>query len=188
MTEKELLHLIESNKEQGFQALFNIYSQKVYNTVVHLVRDMHDAEEVTQDCFITIYDKVDSFNKKSKLSTWIYRISVNKSLDLIRSNKRKFRLQKIQSLFTDRAISIPSFNHPGVIAEQKELSNHLFRALATLPTKQQAAYTLSKIEGRSNKEVSEILNTTVSGVESLLIRAKANLKKELSHYYENNFK
>ena len=188
MTEKELLHLIESDKEQGFQALFNVYSQKIYNTIIHLVRDVQEAEELTQDCFMTIYDKIEGFNGQSKLSTWIYRISVNKSLDLIKSNKRKFRLQKIQSIFTDKPINVPSYNHPGIIAEQKELSQHLFRALATLPAKQQVAYTLSKIEGRSNKEVSNILDTTVSSVESLLIRAKANLKKELAHYYKNNFK
>lgn len=188
MTDNELVDFIKRDKEKGFHTLFEQYSRLVFNTIVNLIQNTEDAEELTQDTFITIHQKIASFNHKSKLSTWIYRIAVNKTLDVIKSNKRKFRINEIKSLIFNTPIDIPDFSHPGAIAENKELSDRLFQALAKLPTKQQAAYTLSKVEGRANKEVSAILELSVSSIESLLIRAKANLRKELAAYYEINFK
>ena len=187
MTDKELVDFIKSDKEKGFHTLFELYSQRVFNTIVNLIQNTEDAEELTQDTFVTLHQKIESFNHKSKLSTWIYRIAVNKTLDVIKSNKRKFRINEVKSLLFNTTIDIPDHSHPGALVENKELSDHLYRALAKLPARQQAAYTLGKVEGRGNKEVSAILELSVSSVESLLIRAKANLKKELATYYKNNF-
>lgn len=188
MTDKELIDLINSNKEKGFKYLFDAYSHLIFSTVIKLIQNQEEAEELVQDTFVTAYQKIDSFNFKSKLSTWLYRIAVNKSLDTIKSNKRKFRIKQVQSLFNGKSLEAPDFLHPGILSEQNELQEILLKAVSGLPAKQQAAYALSKFEGKSNKEVSQILNSSVSSVESLLIRAKSNLKKRLSLYYESNFK
>ena len=81
----------------------------------------------------------------------------------------------------------PDFHHPGVVAEQKENASILFKAIKQLPEQQQAAFVLQKIEGLSQSEVAAVLKTTVSAVESLLTRAKANLRKILEQYY-NHYK
>jgi RNA polymerase sigma-70 factor (ECF subfamily) len=80
-------------------------------------------------------------------------------------------------------IDPPDFHHPGVVAEKKQLSASLFKALDTLPEQQKAAFVLSRIEGLNHKEVSEVLGTSVPAVESLLQRAKLNLRKKLENTY-----
>ncbi len=84
-------------------------------------------------------------------------------------------------------INPPDFNHPGVKAENKQQAAELFKAVETLPEQQKIAFVLTRIEGLGHKEVSEIMNTTVPAVESLLQRAKSNLKKQLENYYRKHF-
>lgn len=79
------------------------------------------------------------------------------------------------------------FNHPGVALENKERAAELFRALKELPDKQRIAFTLHKIEGQSYQEIAEIMQTSLFAVESLMGRAKVNLKKILADYYKEKF-
>ena len=76
------------------------------------------------------------------------------------------------------------FDHPGIIIEKKERAAELFRALKQLPDKQRIAFTLHKLEGQSYQEVAEIMSTSLYAIESLMARAKTNLKKSLAKYYE----
>jgi len=158
----------------------------VYNTSLGLVQNEMDAEDVTQEVFVKAWESIEGFKGESKLSTWLYRISVTKSLDFLRSKKRKKRFAYIQSLFglNDELIIDPAdFLHPGVKIEKKELSVALFKAISQLPEQQKAAFVLSRVEGLNHKEVSEVIGTTVPAVESLLQRAKLNLRKNLGEVY-----
>ncbi len=192
MNDTELIALIIQKNETAFKALVEAYKHKVYNTCIGMLQNGEDAEEVTQDVFIEIYEAVGKFDQRSSLSTWIYRIAINKSLDKLRHNKRKKRFGKIVRLFQsdkdDSILNRPNFIHPGVQLEQKELSVILFKAIDQLAEKQKTAYLLHNIEGVSYQEISEIMETTVSSVESLLFRAKDNLKKLLGDYYQKNYK
>ena len=78
---------------------------------------------------------------------------------------------------------IPDFNHPGVKLDNKENARVLFAAINKLPTQQKIAFTLNKVEGLSYKEISEVMETTLASVESLMHRAKNNLKKSLEGYF-----
>jgi RNA polymerase sigma-70 factor (ECF subfamily) len=71
----------------------------VYNTVLGILQNAEDAEDVTQEAFIQVFESVSSFKGESKFSTWIYRIAVSKALDHIRKKKRKKRFAFIQSLY-----------------------------------------------------------------------------------------
>jgi RNA polymerase sigma-70 factor (ECF subfamily) len=96
----------------------------------------------------------------------------------------------MQSLFDNSGgeKQLPDFHHPGVKLDNKERSAVLFKAIAKLPENQKAAFTLHKLEGLSYREISEVLNTTVSAVESLMSRANANLRKNLEEYYNKHYK
>src|SRR5205085_5782755 len=125
---------------------------------------------------------------QSKLSNWLYRITLSKALDHLRRKKRKKRFAYIQSLFGaggETVIEKPDFNHPGVALDNKERAATLFNAIAQLPENQKIAFTLHKVEGLSYQEISDIMKTSISSVESLMHRAKNNLKKLLSEHYEN---
>lgn len=175
----------------NFQEIYETYKNKVFNTVLGYLQNTEDAEETTQDVFVEIHRSMRSFERKSSLNTWIYRIAVNKSLDFIKSKKRKKRFAFLSSLFDDSGAIMhdrPDFHHPGVQLEQKENAALLFKAVDQLPENQKTAFILSKVEGLSYAEISEVMQLSISSVESLLFRAKQNLQKQLSDHFKNERK
>ncbi|HZX59014.1 MAG TPA: RNA polymerase sigma factor [Mucilaginibacter sp.] len=186
MNDQELIHELREGNQKAFRALVDTYKKSVFNTVLGFVQHLENAEEVTQDVFIKIFSSIGNFEERSKLSTWIYRVSVNQALDFIRKSKRKKRAAMIISLFRvkNEMVHEPiDFYHPGVIVEQKEKAAILFKAISRLPDKQKTAFLLQKVEGCSQQKTAEIMQINEGAVESLLTRAKANLKKILINYY-----
>lgn len=180
MTESELIAGLQNGEEMAFKHLVENYKDRVYNTAIGVVQNAEDAEDVAQEVFIQVYRSIHSFKGESKLSTWLYRIATTRSLDLLRSRKSKKRSGFLQRLFGDNnepLLEIPDFNHPGVALERKENAAKLFKAINKLPENQKIAFTLHKIEDLSYQEVSEVMETTLAAVESLMHRAKQNLRK-----------
>lgn len=158
----------------------------VYNTAIGFLQNDQDAEDTAQEVFIQVFESITSFKEESKFSTWIYRITVTKSLDHLRKKKRKKRFAFIQSLYgknEDTMIDPPDFFHPGVKMENKENAAVLFKAMQKLPANQKTAFVLNKIENLSYLEISDVMKLSVSAVDALLQRAKKNLKKSLNEYY-----
>lgn len=178
-----------SGSEQvSLKDFYELHKDRVYNVAVSYVRNRQDAEEITQDVFIEIHNSIGKFKGESNINTWVYRITVNKSLDFIRFTKRKKRFAFLTSIFNPETgkleIDHSDFIHPGVEIEKQEQSRILFRAIDKLPENQKTAFILSKVEDLSYSEISEIMKTSVSSVESLLFRARQNLRKSLSRYYD----
>jgi RNA polymerase sigma factor (sigma-70 family) len=186
LEQQELIVKLQQGNEQAFKAVVDAWQSMVYNTAIGIVQNAEDAEDITQDTFVQVYQSVSSFRGEAKFSTWLYRIVITKSLDHVRKKKRKKRFGILQIFFGEQDENfLADFNHPGVAIEQKEKANELFKALKQIPDKQQVAFTLHKLEGLSYKEIAEIMKTTLYAVESIMQRAKNNLKKELEKYYKN---
>ncbi|MBI5402830.1 MAG: RNA polymerase sigma factor [Ignavibacteriae bacterium] len=186
MEENKLIDRIIENDEAAFRELYDTFSSRVYNTALGFLQSTEDAEDITQEIFILIHRSIKNFNRDSSLSTWIYRIAVNKSLEFIRSKKRKKRFAIVKSIFAkEEAEELPDFLHPGIIAENKDRAKILFKAIDKLTENQKTAFLLNKIDHLSYKEISEIMKVSHSSVESLIFRAKENLKKELYNYYND---
>lgn len=188
MNDLELVERLKKGEEAAFKVIVDTWRDMVFNTSLGIVQSSEDAEDVAQEVFVQVYESINQFKGDSKFSTWLYRIAVTKSLDHLRKKKRKKRFAFVQSLFGMNEEEVrhePDFNHPGVSLENKEKAAVLFRAIDKLPDNQKAAFTLHKLEGLSYQEVAEIMETTVSSVESLMHRAKTNLKKNLTDYYLN---
>lgn len=154
------------------------------------MQHQHDAEDVTQEVFAEIFQSILQFKGEAKLSTWIYRIAVSKSLEFLRKKNRKKRFGFMQGLFGNDDLSpikhVSDFYHPGVQLENKERAKILFAAIDKLPENQKTAFVLSKMEDLSYDEIAEIMKTSLSSVESLMFRAKQNLQKLLGDYYREN--
>lgn len=182
MTEQELIQRLKEGDETAFKYLVDTYQERVYNTAIGIVQNAEDAEDVAQEVFIQVYRSIHNFKGESKLSTWLYRIATTRALDLLRSRKSKKRFGLLQRLFgegNEPVFEIPDFNHPGVALEKKENAAKLFKAISQLPENQKVAFTLHKLEDLSYQEVSEIMKTSLPAVESLMHRAKQNLRKIL---------
>ncbi len=183
MTSEELL--IEQLKQgdgAAFKTIVDTYQNMVYNACLSIVKNEEDAEDLAQEVFVQVYQSIKSFKGESKLSTWLYRIATTKSLDHERKKKRKKRFGFVKSIFGEDAqveVNPPDFHHPGVVLDQKENAAILFKAIDKLPDNQRIAFILNKIEGLSYQEISEVMQTTISAIESLLHRAKNNLRKIL---------
>ena len=184
-----MISSLKQGDNDSFRILIDIYRGRVSNTTLGIVQNYEDAEDIAQEVFVEVFQSINSFRGDSKLSTWIYQITVRKSLDELRRKKRKKSSGLIQRLFNHEdnvpLFDKPDLNHPGVELENKERANILFKAIDMLPENQKVAFTLHKAEGLSYIEISEILKMSVGAVESLMQRAKENLRKSLYVYYRS---
>lgn len=189
MQAEELIYRIANKDRLAFKELYELFKDKVYNTCISYMQDSSEAEEVTQDVFLEVYNSANSFIGKSTVSTWIYRISVNKCIDRIRYQNRQKRRGFIASIFNKDTGELEhdpaGFEHPGVVYEHKENAAVLFNAIKQLPDNQKTAFILKQIEGLSQIEVAEIMDLSQKAVESLLQRAKSNLRKLLKDFYDS---
>lgn len=153
----------------------------VYNLALNYLQNHEDAEETTQDVFVSVHRSLDSFRHDANISTWIYRITINRCLDQIKARKRKKRISFITSLFGSNGIEndVPHFDHPGVKMEQKQAVEKIFGYINELPDNQKTALLLSKTEQRSQAEIAEIMGISTKAAESLIQRAKTNLANKL---------
>lgn len=172
-----------------FQQVYNEHKNLVYNLALQYLQNIEDAEEIVQDVFVTVHEKMAQFKEQSQLKTWVYRITINKCLDYIKGKRAKKRWGIFTSLSADREenpIQVSDFNHPGIELEQKEALEHIFKCINQLVTHQKTAIILLKIEGLSQVETAEIMNLSPKAVESLFQRAKTNLKNLLHHNMKEN--
>ncbi len=186
----EQLEELRQGKPEVFEALIQAYQDRVVSTCSRFVHHQSDAEDVAQEVFVEIYQSIGSFRGESKLSTWIYRISVMKSLDFLRKQKRMKRLGHMKRVLgwedqpDEVVLQASQEAGPDEILEVQESQEALRQAVESLPQSQRIAITLHKLEQLPTTEVSEIMGTTVSAVEGLIHRAKKRLHKTLTHYYD----
>jgi len=191
LNEWTLIEQLQEGDESAFKFIVDNWKDMVYNTALSIVQQAEDAEDVTQEVFVQVYQSIRGFKRESKFSTWLYKITLSKAMDHERKKKRKKRFAFVKSLFgegSEAVVNLPDFNHPGVTLDNKEKAGILFKAMQSLPENQRVAFVLNKVEGLSYQEISEVMDTTVSAVESLLHRAKTNLRKELKNFYGQNKK
>ena len=189
MTDSELISATVDGDEGAFKQLVELYQDKTYSICLGYLKNEEDAEDTTQEVFIELFRSIYKFKEDSALNTWVYRIAVNKSLEALRKRKTKKRFGFLNSLFgKEESVEkkYADFDHPGIKLENKERAEVLFRHIDKLPNSQRTAFQLHKIQEMSYQEISEVLNTSLSSVESLMFRAKKNLQKSLRDYYEND--
>ncbi len=184
--ENKCIKEIARGNQKALEELYNQYSQKVYSTILSYTKNEEDAQELLQDVFVTVYNSAESFKFNSSVSTWIYKISINKSIDFIRKKDTRNR-KGLLSLFkpgsTQIEHDVEDFVHPGVQMEQKEDAKLLFKVIDELSENQKTAFILTQIEGFSQQQTADIMEITRKAVESLVQRAKTNLRKKLEKYF-----
>lgn len=182
-----LLAGIARGSEADLAALYADFKSRVYNTALGFLQNEADAEEVTQDVFVKIFHAAARFEGKSSVSTWIYRITVNQSIDRLNHRRRQKRFGSVLGLFRpdslEPCVEVPYFEHPGVALEQKDNARILFQAIGSLPEQQKTAFILSFVEELPRQEVAGVMQVSLKAVESLLQRAKANLRARLDKDY-----
>ncbi len=188
MEETELVAALRNGDEGAYRILVDSYQTLILNCCFRFVDDKQSAEDLMQDVFVEVIRSIGAFRSQSKLSTWLYRIAVSKALDRTKRLNRRKRQGLLRSLSLDEESGPPlpasDLPDPQQVLEQDERRRILHKALDSLPESQRVAFTLSKYDALSSREIAEVLGTTVPAVESLIFRAKTNLQKRLRRYYE----
>lgn len=188
MQEEDLLIQLKQGDSKAFVKLVSSYKDRVLNTCYRFLLNKQDAEDTAQEVFLEVYQSIHSFRGQARLSTWIYRIAVTKCLDEIKKRKRKKRISSIGRVFhlDEVAAWLSGGRKADAPLQEKESMKEIADALNQLPDNQRVAFTLSKIEGYTNSEIAEILQTTHVAVESLIHRAKKKLSTRLEGILKNN--
>lgn len=191
MEEERFIEELRAGKQAAYSQLLDDYQQKVFGTCISFVPNREDAEDIAQEVFLEVFKSISNFKGDSKLSTWIYRIATNKSLEFIRKKNTKKRFAFMQTIMgneipIDKTSYFTEFDHPGILLENKEKSATIFKAIHTLPENQRVIFTLAKIDGKSYQEIVEITGKSLSSVESILFRAKKGLQGKLENFYKND--
>jgi len=158
------------------------FQDKVFRTCLGFVQNADDALDLTQDVFLSVLESLGSFRNEAQLSTWVYRIAVNKSLNHLKKKKTRSIMQSLDLLlFKKEGVEPHEHAHNPIIESENrmEASKMLKHALEKLPENQKIAFTLNKYDDLDSSEIAGIMNVSVSAVDSLLHRAKLNMQKSL---------
>lgn len=191
MEEQQLIEKLRSGDNEAFRWLVDHYQTKILNLCYGYLHHMQEAEDVAQDVFIEVLRSIGTFRGDAGISTWLYRIAVNKSLNRRKKMQRmnlfysltgktdETKEHGIENRFQAPATMNPDFNT--LLEEDRRALQH---AIDHLPKQQKTAFLLSKYENLSYSEIAEVMKTTLPAVESLLFRAKSNLRKLLERYMQ----
>jgi RNA polymerase sigma-70 factor (ECF subfamily) len=169
-SDEELMLKIQNKDSKAFSIIVQRHSSKYYALAFRMLSSVNDAEDLVQNAFTKLWVSSDTWNPKkaSKFTTWFYRVIVNMCLD----HKRKYKT--IYSEFQDYMRG--DHDNTDHKLDQAKVRNQVEALIDSLPDRQKAALTLYFHDEFSQKEIATILETSVKGVESLLQRAKKNLK------------
>lgn len=186
--ENEILEEILSGKVISFELVVEKYQQMVFTVALGFLQNIDDAQDVTQDVFVSVYLGLRKFRGDCMLSTWIYRIAINKSLEYLRKHKKNRKIIDLDEWVMAEAIgSTNNYSSKDDAFRSLVTSNTMeifAKALETLPAKQRSAFILSKYKDLSQKEIAQVMKIGEKAVESLLQRAKKGLRKILIKYLD----
>ena len=182
-----LVQETRSGNIAAFEELVKRYDRRLLRLAHNIVHNHEDAQEVVQDAFITAFTKLELFKGKSRFSTWLIRIVVNRALTKARGSRRAFvSLDDTSDENENRGrLEIADWApDPEMAYSNSELRTILDRSLRKLGRAQRAVFILRDIEGLSIEEVAQALDLTHSAVKIRTMRARLRLRNELSRYFK----
>jgi RNA polymerase sigma-70 factor, ECF subfamily len=168
-----LMHALGQGDAAAYRALSAAYLQRVVNYAQRLLANAAEAEDVTQEVFLRLWQGARTWEPNALVVTWLFRVAHNLCVD---------RLRRADRYSEDEAEAGTDSHRPSRLLERRELSEAVQRAVDGLPARQRAALLLSHYEGLGNPEIAAILELGVEAVESLLARARRRLREVLVEY------
>ena len=181
------LEALVAGDRAEFARLVDAYSSPIYRLGLRMLDTPQDAEDVLQNTFLNVLTHLSTFEGRSSLSTWIYRIAANEALMLIRKKKPEVNIDDAQAGDNDEDLLPTQFVDWSALPENELLSGesqkYLDSAIQTLPESMRIVFVLRDVEGLSIKETADALNLTETNVKTRLLRARMLLREQLSTYY-----
>jgi RNA polymerase sigma-70 factor (ECF subfamily) len=184
---------LEDQSEEAFNEIVTRYGDKIYRTALRITHNPNDAEDVLQEVFITLIEKLDTFHEESKFSTWLYRVAANASFMRLRTEKKKYKNEVSLDGYisygedgTFTGVEMKDWSdRPDAVLLNKEVTEIIERAVDELPIPYRAVFHLRDVEGLTNHEIAKILGLSLSNVKSRIHRTRLFLRDKLSDYFMN---
>lgn len=177
-----------SGDTNAFQELVERYKKKVYYLAYDIAGDHHEAEDISQEVFIKVFRSLNAFRRDAKMSSWLYQITVNTSIDSLRKKPSKLGTS-IDTLeradVQDNPLGGSTDLDPERSAESVLFQRHISQALQKVSPKERSVFVMRHYNDFKIREIAEILNISIGTVKALLFRAIKKLRKELSKYRGN---
>jgi RNA polymerase sigma-70 factor, ECF subfamily len=185
----DLVERCKTGDRVAFRLLVEKYERTVFSTVVSVVGQSADADDIAQEVFLKMHRSIKNFKGECRFSVWLYRVTVNQCLDRIKHQKRR-----PQPVSLDGMIEASEGGFEGLFKdtspdaseeyEQTQLQQAIQKVLNSLSAEHRVVITLKDIEGRSQEQIAEILKCPVGTIKSRLTRAREALKERLRPFYE----
>ncbi|HPD64144.1 MAG TPA: RNA polymerase sigma factor [Bacteroidia bacterium] len=180
MTEKELIEGIIKGDKIALKSFVSQYKDLVFRVCYSVVQNKDDADDLAQEVFIKAFHHATGFRNDAKISTWLYRIALNLSINFIKSKKKKSFVDFVDHIvFKSTEQAKPEVEQMDYENTQEKKYKILYNSIQQLPVNQQKAFLLHHQEGLSYYEIAEVMQTSHAAVESLIHRAKVGLKQKL---------
>lgn len=192
LADEDLVGLFVARRdEEAFNEIVNRYGDKVFRLAYRITGSQNDAEEILQEVFLILVEKLSTFRSESKFSTWLYRVASNASFMFIRNSRKS----------SDKELSLDEYkpyNDYGFLegVEEKDWSGRpdsqllgregtelIEKAISQLPEEYRVVFHMKDIEKLTSKEISKVLKLSVPAVKSRVLRARLFLRDKLSEYY-----
>ncbi len=188
-SDEQLVSRVKNGDFEAFEELVARHERKIYRLVRRLLQSESDVEDLLQEIFLQVWQKVDTFEGRAAFSSWLYRVAVNACYMYLRKTSRE-KLVSIED-------AMPRFTSEGKMAGpvrrfptgpeykvlQKEMRQALEAAIGELPEDYRIVLVLRDVEGLQASEVAELLDLSVPAVKSRLHRARVFLRQRLAHYF-----
>jgi RNA polymerase sigma-70 factor (ECF subfamily) len=175
--------------QTAFHELVGQYKKKIYFLAYDITGHHQEAEDISQEVFIKMFRSLKNFRRDSKMSSWLYQITINASIDSLRkkSSKPKRSIDEFDHLHIQESLTAGGTHNfdPVISAESSQIQNHISQALQKISPKERTVFVMRHYNDLKLNEIAEILNVTIGTVKSLLFRAIKKLRKELSSYMGN---
>jgi len=189
LDDRQLLERCRLRDRAAMEEFYHRYSDTVYRLAWSILRNNDDAEEAVQDIFVKVYNSLDQFQSRSKITTWLYTVTRNQCLDFYRSRDR-YRSHYVSNMdpIDSTGDRMDNFTGAGLTPDQehseREIRLKIIEAIKQLPTEYREAVYLKEIETLSYEEIAEIQGCRMGTVKSRLFRAREMLQDLLRDFYE----
>jgi RNA polymerase sigma-70 factor (ECF subfamily) len=188
-----LVHRCKSGDVGAFEELVRRYDRKVFRIAQHVTRNREDAQDVVQEAFLKAFRKLQEFRENSQFATWLVRITINQSLTKLRQPHKRREVVLDQDPQEETGAFLPYevadwAPNPEERYRSSELKEILTHALQALRPALSLVFVLRDIEGLSTEQTSEALDLSESAVKSRLMRARLQLREQLSKFFRTNGK
>jgi RNA polymerase sigma-70 factor, ECF subfamily len=187
----EFTERLKAYDESAFNTLIESFKDRVYNLSLRITKNADEAEEVVQETFLSVFDKIQTFQGKSRLTTWIYAIAYNGALNRIKKTEHKNVTFEEETHLTidpgwlrNKGVEI-DFGTEGSVL-RKELQELLEKAIQSLPDGYRELFIMKELNHLSVKEIAEIVKLNPGAVKTRLHRARLILRAKLSDYWNND--